>query len=107
MARPYLPAQEFDRLAKTADVVVSHSGVGSVLRLLDLGVSPVLVPRRTGRGEHVDDHQEQISRVVSSAGLGVSAEVEDLEFENLEESAEVRVEPAGGMHTRIRRQVGE
>lgn len=60
---------DFDRLATDADLVVSHAGVGSALRMLDLGVRPLLVPRRSARGEHVDDHQLQAARELERAGL--------------------------------------
>ncbi len=65
----YVPAEEFDRLATEADLVITHAGVGSALRLLDLGATPVLVPRRRARGEHVDDHQAQAARELERAGL--------------------------------------
>jgi len=86
-----LPADEFDRLALEADVVVTHSGVGTVLQLLELGVYPVIVPRRKARGEHVDDHQEQIGRYIAEAGLGTFVEVGDLTAEVLRDAAARRI----------------
>lgn len=65
----YVSAAEFDRLSTEADLVISHAGVGSALRLLNKGVTPLLVPRRRHRGEHVDDHQEQAARELERAGL--------------------------------------
>lgn len=62
-------ADEYDRLATEADLVISHAGVGSALRLLSLGVAPMLVPRRSARSEHVDDHQQQVARELEDAGL--------------------------------------
>ena len=61
--------EEFDRLAVEADVVVSHAGVGSALRLLNLGVSAIIVPRRQERGEHVDNHQQQAAAQLAQGGL--------------------------------------
>lgn len=68
-ATDLVSADEYDRLATEADLVISHAGVGSALRLLRLGVTPMLVPRRSARGEHVDDHQEQVARELEGAGL--------------------------------------
>jgi len=56
-------------IADRADVVVSHSGVGSVLQQLELGKSPVLAVRSAKHREHVDDHQRQFARTTSSRGL--------------------------------------
>lgn len=72
-------ADDFDRFAREADVVVSHAGVGSLLGLLDLGVCPVLVVRRKSRNEHVDDHQAQIARLADDQEVAIAAEVETLD----------------------------
>ena len=57
--------------ATRADVVISHAGVGTALDLLDLGIRPVLMARRSSSGEHVDDHQQQIADVMSARNLAV------------------------------------
>lgn len=90
-AESLVPADEFSRLAHEADVVVTHSGVGTVLQLLELGVYPVIVPRRAARGEHVDDHQEQIGKYIAERGLGVFAEVGELTAGMLRTAAQWRV----------------
>lgn len=71
-------ASDFDRYATEADVVISHAGVGSLLRLLDLGVSPILAIRRKSRDEHVDDHQAQIAHLASDHGIATAVEVDEL-----------------------------
>lgn len=76
-------ASEFDNLAQWADIVVTHSGVGSVLRLLDLGVSPIVVPRSSARHEHVDDHQVQVADALSALGLVRKLLVEEFDTEAL------------------------
>lgn len=73
-----LGAEEFARVAAESDVVISHAGVGTILELFDLGISPVIVPRRKARSEHVDDHQAQIAGLVSSLGLATVVEVDSL-----------------------------
>lgn len=76
-------AQDFDRLAAEADVVVTHAGVGSTLRLLEMGIRPVLVPRSSRRQEHVDDHQYQVTRNLAQRGLVVGAEADELSLDHL------------------------
>lgn len=69
---------EFQGLAAQCDVVVSHAGVGTAVDLLDMGISPVLVPRRADRGEHVDDHQAQIGSTLGEKGLATVRHPEEL-----------------------------
>ncbi|WP_081788422.1 glycosyltransferase [Candidatus Blastococcus massiliensis] len=70
---------DFGRYAREADVVITHAGVGSVLGLLDMGIAPVVVIRRRSRAEHVDDHQQQLGRMVNETGIGFAVEVDELD----------------------------
>ena len=74
-----LSHNEFEQCARAADVVVTHSGVGTLMELLDMGIYPVVVPRRAKRREHVDDHQMQVASVLSTRGISTVCEVEDLD----------------------------
>ena len=56
---------------KSADVVISHAGVGSILNILDSGKCPILIPRLLKFYEHIDDHQLQIASVVAQYGLAM------------------------------------
>jgi UDP-N-acetylglucosamine--N-acetylmuramyl-(pentapeptide) pyrophosphoryl-undecaprenol N-acetylglucosamine transferase len=89
--RKFISLPEFDEEVAAADVVVSHAGIGSALRILETGKSPLLVPRRASRHEHVDDHQVQIADELSSRGLVVAREVHDLSWEDLKHSAAMQV----------------
>jgi UDP-N-acetylglucosamine--N-acetylmuramyl-(pentapeptide) pyrophosphoryl-undecaprenol N-acetylglucosamine transferase len=60
---------DFEQLARTADVVVTHAGVGTLLQLLEWGIFPLVVPRLRRRGEHVDDHQCQIGELLAAEGV--------------------------------------
>lgn len=48
-----------------ADVVVSHGGPSTLVEAAAHGHVPILVPRRSGHGEHVDDHQLWFARRVA------------------------------------------
>ena len=65
----YVSFDRFVELVQEARVVVTHAGVGSILVTLMHGKRPVVVPRRAHLGEHVDDHQLELSRRL--AGIGV------------------------------------
>jgi UDP-N-acetylglucosamine--N-acetylmuramyl-(pentapeptide) pyrophosphoryl-undecaprenol N-acetylglucosamine transferase len=93
----FMPQDELLAAAEKADVVVTHAGVGTMLDLFERGIYPVLVPRRAERGEHVDDHQLQITRLLASAGLAKVCEVDDLDEQQLREALSwCIVEKSGG-----------
>lgn len=52
-----LPPAAFDRYVREARVVVCHGGLATVDQILARGKTPIVVPRRPERGEHVDDDQ--------------------------------------------------
>lgn len=86
-AETQIASAEFDRLAAEADVVVTHAGVGTILALLEMGIHPVVVPRRTARGEHVDDHQAQIARLTDELGVASSREAPALDAATMRAAA--------------------
>lgn len=87
-----MPADEFARAAKKADIVVTHAGVGTVMQLLELGKSPVVVPREKSRGEHVDDHQFQISELLVERNLAVVARADKLSADHMKRAMNQRTE---------------
>lgn len=76
--RDRVPAPEMERAMAEADVVVAHAGTGTAITAFELGVAPVLVPRRQLHGEHVDDHQVPTARMLAARGLATHVEVEAL-----------------------------
>ncbi|WP_158068394.1 glycosyltransferase [Serinicoccus sp. CNJ-927] len=75
--------EEFQAEIAAADVVVTHSGVGTFISCLSAGKVPVMIPRRASFDEHVDDHQDQIASVASSRGLALRREAHEVTFEDL------------------------
>ena len=59
-----IPADEFNCLLKEAEVVITHSGVNSIITCMQLKKPLVVVPRRCKYGEHVDDHQMEIANLM-------------------------------------------
>jgi UDP-N-acetylglucosamine transferase subunit ALG13 len=74
--------------------VVTHAGVGTVIGLIESGIFPVVVPRRSAHGEHVDDHQEEISELVSHLGIGLVTEADELTLDDLVTAAGKEVKHA-------------
>ena len=56
----FLDGEAFQHQIRTAQVVVSHAGVGTILQCLRAAKVPVLVPRQKVYHEIVDDHQIEI-----------------------------------------------
>jgi UDP-N-acetylglucosamine transferase subunit ALG13 len=65
----FLALDELTAAVRDARVVVSHSGVGTILLALSNGKQPCVVPRRRAFGETVDDHQLESARRFAAAGL--------------------------------------
>jgi len=77
---PRLPprAMQFSRLLdwdtlrdllERCDLVVCHAGVGSIYMALTAGHRPIVIPRLRRLGEHVDDHQLEITGRLERDGL--------------------------------------
>lgn len=63
---------EFDDAVEWADVVVTHAGVGTVMKLLEMGVEPIVAERSPGYDEHVDGHQSEIVDFLCSRSLALN-----------------------------------
>ena len=61
----FLEKKEFDRCIRECDVLISHGGVGTIITAINSGKPVVLYPRLKKFGEHVDDHQLEISQAFS------------------------------------------
>lgn len=67
-----VPSHEMKHAIAEADLVFAHAGIGSCLQILDQGHAPVLLPRRSEHGEHIDDHQLLIAKELDKRRLAVS-----------------------------------
>lgn len=53
-----------------ADLIITHAGVGSIMKALEYNKSIIVVPRLEKYGEHVNDHQLQMCDYVSKNNFG-------------------------------------
>lgn len=95
VGRQRIPAAELHAAMGSADVVVAHAGTGVALAACQAGKSPVLVPRRAARGEHVDDHQLFTSLELSLRGLAVARDADHLDLDDLRAAAGRSVRKVG------------
>lgn len=55
--------EKFEELLKDADIVITHAGVGTIIKALKYGKKIIVCPRLKKFNEHVDDHQIEISKM--------------------------------------------
>jgi UDP-N-acetylglucosamine transferase subunit ALG13 len=67
-AEAYLPFEEMVECFREAEKVITHAGVGSILCARREGHTPLVVPRRHDLGEHVDEHQAELTRALAARG---------------------------------------
>jgi UDP-N-acetylglucosamine transferase subunit ALG13 len=90
---PHLSREALEAAVRSADVVVCHGGAGIISSALAAGRRPIVVARRAALGEHVDDHQHQLTRKLAEWGLVVAVE-DRLTADDVEAArAPVRVPP--------------
>lgn len=53
----YMAPDFFDECLVSSDLVISHAGMGNIIKSLEAGVPIVIVPRLARWGEHRSDHQ--------------------------------------------------
>lgn len=71
-AEAYMPFDQMLACFREADKVVTHAGVGSILCARREGHTPLVVPRRHDLGEHVDEHQAELTRKLEARGSVVA-----------------------------------
>lgn len=78
----FVDAGEFQKMIESCSVLITHSGVGTIMRAIHAGRPVVVVPRLARYHEHVDDHQVQIAQAFAVKGCVLSCE-------NLEQLSEM------------------
>jgi UDP-N-acetylglucosamine transferase subunit ALG13 len=91
----FLPFEELADRMRDARVVVSHAGVGSIMLARRCGKRPVVLPRRVGRGEAVDDHQLPLAHRLHAGGIVTLVEDEG-RLANVVRSVDGRAEYMAG-----------
>lgn len=60
-----LPYKKMEQYVKEAHIVITHGGPASFIMPLQIGKTPIVVPRQHQYGEHVNDHQVDFVKAVS------------------------------------------
>lgn len=67
--KDFLSRDDFQSCISRCDLLITHSGVATIIAGLKLGKPVVVVPRLAKFAEHVDDHQLQIAKSFSERNL--------------------------------------
>jgi len=59
------PYQEMTKMVSAARLVITHGGPSSFIAPLQIGKTPIVVPRKKEYGEHVNDHQAEFCNQVA------------------------------------------
>ena len=73
-----IPYQDMVKNVADARIVITHGGPASFIMPLQIGKTPVVVPRQYKFDEHVNDHQVEFARNVAHR-MGTIIPVEDIE----------------------------
>lgn len=74
-----IPYQQMLQNVADARIVITHGGPASFIMPLQIGKTPIVVPRQYKFGEHVNDHQVEFTRNVAQR-MGTIIPVEDIEM---------------------------
>lgn len=74
----FLPKEEFDKLLKKCNLLITHGGVGSILSGLNNGKKVIAVPRLVKYKEHQSNHQVEIVNLFEKQGYIIGSSVENL-----------------------------
>ncbi|PJJ29888.1 glycosyltransferase [Lacrimispora celerecrescens] len=72
------PYSKMVEMVEEARIVITHGGPSSFIMPLQIGKTPVVVPRKHSFNEHVNDHQVKFCKEVESR-MGTILVVEDVE----------------------------
>jgi UDP-N-acetylglucosamine transferase subunit ALG13 len=67
-AAPFIDPTEFRNRVESANVVIAHAGMGSIITALELGKKIIVMPRRADLGEHRSDHQVATAKRFAEQG---------------------------------------
>lgn len=62
---------EFIENIKKAEIIITHSGTGSIISCIKNNKRFIIVPRLKEYGEHIDDHQIELAEVFREKANGI------------------------------------
>ena len=79
LSKNFLSKDQFEENIEKCDLLITHSGVATMILGLKHKKPVIVIPRLAKYGEHVDDHQVQIAEVFAERNLVLKCcETDDL-----------------------------
>lgn len=75
--KQFFDKEEFDSYIEKASLVITHSGVGSIITAINVRKPIIVYPRLAKYKEHVDDHQLDIARAFGKKNYVLCCNEED------------------------------
>lgn len=88
----FLDKEKFDTYIRQADLVITHSGVGSIITALNSRKPIIVFPRLVKYKEHVDDHQLDIARAFEKKNYVLCCYEEDDLIDLIRKSSQFQYE---------------
>ena len=89
----FLDKAQFEAYMEAADIVITHSGVGSIISAIHKKKVVIVFPRIAKYKEHVDDHQTEIARAFAKKGYVLCCGENDNLLELIETSKSYSFQP--------------
>lgn len=67
--KEFLDRDEFSKIMKSSNLIITHGGTGAIIGAIKQGKKVIAVPRLSKYGEHVDDHQIEITNEFKQMNL--------------------------------------
>lgn len=102
--KDFIDKVEFEKKINESSLVITHSGVGTIITALNKDKPVIVVPRLAKFKEHVDDHQLQIAESFSKKNFVISngENIDDL-LENIKKSKKFKFEKYKSSNKKIQR----
>ena len=60
----FVPMNTAIEYVKNSELVISHAGIGTIILCKEYGIPILILPREKRYGEHMNDHQMEIAKVL-------------------------------------------
>lgn len=106
--KDFLDKEEFNNKIKESTLIITHSGVGTIIDSINANKPVIVVPRLKKYGEHIDNHQLQIAESFSQKNFVISngENIEDLS-ENIKKSKKFKFEKYKSSNKKIQKIIDE
>lgn len=68
----FLSPEDFADKFRSAEVIIAHAGMGTIITALEMGKPLLVMPRQASKGEHRNDHQFATAKRFINRGVSVA-----------------------------------